>query len=240
MCRQWLWDDQGAASLVWVVESLQRSPSTLASVVLLQAMSRTVDNGQGNWNRRGRTVDLEWELVCEHLKGAGSMLHYSRDTIHILRSVNLRCVPGSDIHLGHNISHAPWNWAKWLPGPGKPQETLRNNYSLLYLGCWGSNYQIGRDLSHCDFEFSVNISSFYSYGLITPGNPGCLVLHYSCQILLCSLIKGAQLESKLCSRFKCIWKPGGTCLPAAHLYDSLECLVGGSRNMSQCWIQWFS
>lgn len=120
MCRQWLWDYQWAASLAWVVENLQRAGSTIAWVVLLQTMSNTVDNGQEQTEtKRKNIVDPKWELVCEHPKGAGSMLHYCRDTIHILFSINLSCASGSDIYPGHNINHTPWNWAMWLPGPGK-------------------------------------------------------------------------------------------------------------------------
>ena len=130
--------------------------STLVSVVLLQAMSRTVNSGQGHLKqKRKNIVGPEWELVCEHLKGTGSMLHHSRDTVHILLTVNLSCAPESDIHPGYNVNCTPWNWARWPSDPGKHPFC---RFPEIITGClkWAvevSNYQTGRDPNHCDFEF---------------------------------------------------------------------------------------
>lgn len=115
--------------------------STLVSVVLLQAMSRTVNSGQGHWKqKRKNIVGPEWELVCEHLKGTGSMLHHSRDTVHILLTVNLSCAPGSDVHPGYNVNCTPWNWVRWLSDPGKPPFC---RFPEIIIGClkWAAEVQ---------------------------------------------------------------------------------------------------
>lgn len=65
-----------------------------------------------------KVINSEWELVYEHLKGTGSMLYHSWDTIHILLDVNLSCTPDSDIHPEYKVSCIPWNCVMWLPGPG--------------------------------------------------------------------------------------------------------------------------
>lgn len=100
-------------------EPSKGSLSALVSVVL-QAMSRTASSGQGQLKQKKNTVDPEWELACEHLKGTRSLPHHSRGNIHILLTVNLSCAPGSDVHPGYNVSCTlTLELAIWLPGPGK-------------------------------------------------------------------------------------------------------------------------
>lgn len=78
-------------------------------------------------------------------------------------------------------------------GPGclvLGSKPLGDSQKYLQAASQTSHCQPGRDSGHCNFEFSVTMSSYYLFGLIASGNPSYLVLWHSCQAFLWFLTQG--------------------------------------------------